>query len=128
MVNYDEGDKSMYYENETSQAKIFSRAYFKIWEILAMGVFDGKENESLSIASVAEGPGGFIHALIDYRLKKSSQKDKYYAITLKISEDTRNAKDWSDYRSKSHFDCMRSLGYKIKLSYGQTGTGDLLKE
>jgi hypothetical protein len=92
-----------------------------------MGVFDGKENESLVVASVAEGPGGFIHALIDYRLKKSKQKDKFYAITLKISEDTRNAKDWSDYRSKSHFDSMRSLGYRIKLSYGQTGNGDLLK-
>lgn len=33
-----------------------------------MGVFD-KKNESLTMASVAEGPGGFIHALIDFRKK-----------------------------------------------------------
>lgn len=76
---------------------------------------------------MAEGPGGFIHALIDYRIKHSAPIDKYYAITLKISSNTRNAKDWSDFRGKDHFDQMRSLGYKIKLSYGQTGTGDLLK-
>jgi hypothetical protein len=58
----------------------------------------------LNIASVAEGPGGFIHALIDFRLKNAPDiKDKYYAITLKIGEDTRNAKDWSDPRGKTHF-------------------------
>ena len=31
MIKYDEGDKSMHYENGTAQSKIFSRAYFKIW-------------------------------------------------------------------------------------------------
>lgn len=55
------------------------------------------------------------------------QQDKYYAITLKIDENTRNAKDWSDFRAKAHFEQMRNIGYKIKLSYGQNKTGDLLK-
>ena len=118
----------MFYENQSAQSKIFSRAYFKIWEILSMGVFDGKERESLTIASVAEGPGGFIHALIDYRLRHALKKDIFYAITLKIDENTRNAKDWSDFRAKSYFQSMRSIGYSINLSYGKTGTGDLLLE
>lgn len=91
-----------------------------------MGIFDGKEDQPLTIASVAEGPGGFIHAMIDFRCKHSNQTDSYYAITLKIDENTRNAKDWSDYRAKAFFDSMRSFGYSINLSYGQTGTGDLL--
>lgn len=118
----------MHYENQTSQSKIFSRAYFKIWEILDMGVFQSKKDVPIRIASVAEGPGGFLHALIDYRLKNSPDlKDKYYSITLRITQDTRNAKDWSDFRSKSYFDQMRQIGYKIKLSYGKTDTGDLLK-
>ncbi len=66
--------------------------------------------------------------MIDYRLKHAhEEQDKYYAITLKIDENTRNAKDWSDFRAKNHFDQMKELGYKIKLSYGQTKTGDLLK-
>ena len=100
IIKYDEGDKSMCYENETAQAKIFSRAYFKIWEILEMGVFEGKETEKQTIASVAEGPGGFIHALIDYRLSHGKEMDDFYSITLKIDENTRNAKDWDDYRAK----------------------------
>lgn len=81
---------------------------------------------------MAEGPGGFIHALIDYREKQHKgedcpPKDNYNAITLKIDENTRNAKDWSDQRGKRLFDSMRGFGYKIHLSYGATKTGDLLK-
>ena len=93
-----------------------------------MGVFQGQEKESLMIASVAEGPGGFIHAMIDYRLKQAIKKDKFYSITLKIDENTRNAKDWNDFRAKSYFQSMRNIGYTIKLSYGETETGDLLLE
>ena len=75
---------------------------------------------------MAEGPGGFIHAMIDYRLKHALKTDKFYSITLKIDENTRNAKDWSDFRAKSYFQSMKDIGYSIKLSYGETGTGDLL--
>lgn len=50
-----------------------------------MDVFKDVKDKAIRIASVAEGPGGFIHALIDYRLKQSEPKDKYYAITLKIT-------------------------------------------
>ena len=77
---------------------------------------------------MAEGPGGFIHAMIDYRLKQAIKKDKFFSITLKIDENTRNAKDWSDYRANSYFQSMKGIGYTIKLSYGKTGTGDLLLE
>lgn len=61
------------------------------------------ENKEMSIGCVAEGPGGFIHALVDYRLKQQRgqlriKRDCYNAITLRISGDTRNAKDWSDKR------------------------------
>jgi len=45
---------------------------------------------------LAEGPGGFIHSLIDYRLKRGKINDEFYAITLLINENTRNSKDWSD--------------------------------
>lgn len=50
-----------------------------------MGVFDGKQKQKINIGCVAEGPGGFIHALMDYRLKNYGIKDKYRAITLKMS-------------------------------------------
>ena len=89
VVKYDEHEdlRKKEYENETSQSNIFSRAYFKLWEILAMGVFEGKENEELNIACVAEGPGGFIHSLIDFRKKQNAKiKDHYHSITLKIDQ------------------------------------------
>lgn len=73
----------------TEQAQIFSRAYFKLWEILETGVLEGMKDKPLSIGCVAEGPGGFIHALVDYRLRQQRnemklQRDTYNAITLKI--------------------------------------------
>ncbi len=79
----------------------------------------------MTVGCVAEGPGGFIHALIDYREKQQADKDapikdNYSAITLKIDSNTRHAKDWSDWRGAELFKRLRSFGYKIKLSYGKT--------
>ena len=67
---------------------------------------------------MAEGPGGFIHGLIDYRLKNAKVKDQFSSITLRIDENTRNAKDWSDPRGKAFFEEMKMDGYFINLSYG----------
>ncbi len=62
---------------------------------------------------MAEGPGGFIHALVDYRLRQqrreiSRKKDCYNSITLKIDGNTRHAKDWSDTRGAALFDRLRN--------------------
>ena len=87
----------------------------------------------MSIGCVAEGPGGFIHALVDYRIRQQKGQlrrrvDTYNSITLKIDGDTRNAKDWSDHRGTKLFKRLRDdAGQRINLSYGATGTGDLLK-
>lgn len=115
----------------TAQTPIFSRAYFKLWEILETGVLEDAKDRPLSIGCVAEGPGGFIHALVDYRLRQQRtatkiQHDTYNAITLKIDENTRHAKDWSDQRATKLFRRLREIGQNINLSYGQTGTGNLL--
>ena len=34
----------MQYDNEQQQTQIFSRAYFKLWEILETGVLNGMQN------------------------------------------------------------------------------------
>lgn len=60
-------------------------------------------------------------------MKNAKVKDQFSSITLRIDENTRNAKDWSDPRGKTFFDEMRMDGYLINLSYGESGTGDLLK-
>lgn len=131
IIHYEEGNYDIVYDNTLSQAPIFSRAYFKLWEILELGVLAPYHNTQLTIGCIAEGPGGFIHALVDYREKQhkgldSSPKDHIFAITLKISEDTRHAKDWSDPRGSTLFGKLKSMGWKIRLSYGKTQTGDLL--
>lgn len=47
---------------------IFSRAYFKLWEVLSeWKILDKFYKMKLNIANLAEGPGGFIHCLIDFR-------------------------------------------------------------
>ncbi len=71
------------------QSYIFSRAYFKIWEVIdtykVLGIIfyviysssffkysfllDKYKNVGINICNLAEGPGGFIHSLIDFRNK-----------------------------------------------------------
>lgn len=53
---------------------------------------------------MAEGPGGFIHSMIDFRNKSGKKNDEFYAITLLMNEKTRNSKDWSDCRGKEYLD------------------------
>ena len=57
----------MQYNNTHDQEQIFSRAYFKLWEILNLDILSKYRNKAITFGCVAEGPGGFIHALIDFR-------------------------------------------------------------
>lgn len=43
IVKYDGVEEKGYYDNHCSQYNIFSRAYFKLWEILSLGVLDAKK-------------------------------------------------------------------------------------
>jgi 23S rRNA U2552 (ribose-2'-O)-methylase RlmE/FtsJ len=55
-----------------------SRSFFKLWEILCD--FNQNNRESWNIATLAEGPGGFMDCLSCYRNNKN---DNIYGITLK---------------------------------------------
>jgi DNA-directed RNA polymerase subunit E'/Rpb7 len=111
---------------------IFSRAYFKLWEILKnkdVNILDNDEyrNTPLTICNLAEGPGGFIHSLLDYRRSQNGlnwKSDTYHAITLKSSLRLQ-VMDWDSRNAKKYFDKMRDDGYNLNLSYG-TGTGNML--
>ena len=60
-----------------------SRAYFKLWEIIFdFDLFDTYQNK-ITIAGIAEGPGGFIEAINNYRNKFFNIKDDIYGITPK---------------------------------------------
>jgi len=111
---------------------IFSRAYFKLWEVLGnTGVLSRYKEEGLTVANVAEGPGGFIHCLIDYRKNQNGvdwNKDSYHSITLKIGQNNdAKALDWDERRSKEYFELARSKNHNVILSYGADGTGNMFK-
>lgn len=107
---------------------VFSRAYFKLWEILAeLKLLDNYKGKDIRMANLAEGPGGFIQCLIDYRNKQNGgewKNDTYNAITLK-SADKMQVMDWDSKAPKSYFGEMNTNGYHVNLSYGK-GTGNLL--
>ena len=57
--------------------KSISRSYFKLIEIL--NIFNFNFNKNINSFHLAEGPGGFIEAMVNYRKNKD---DNYYGITL----------------------------------------------
>lgn len=62
--------------------EILSRAFYKLWEILYM--FDIANDKKLTCATLAEGPGGFVQAIIQYRKKYKFDinNDKIFSITI----------------------------------------------
>lgn len=93
-----------------------SRSFFKLWEIL----HDFKDilfttNKPFKCLFLAEGPGGFVEALMKYRndyMSHQSIHDEYYGMTLK-SENNKNVPEWKYRNSKLH------------ILYGIDGTGNL---
>ena len=69
-----------------------SRAYFKLWEILkdfSTQLFNSSEG-CITTAHIAEGPGGFIECLIDFKNKYEIDIKCMYGITLLIQSETDN--------------------------------------
>ena len=65
-----------------SDPRILSRAFYKLWEILFL--FDIADDKKMTVASLAEGPGAFIQAVIQYRksLNFEIKKDKLFGVTI----------------------------------------------
>ena len=67
--------------------KVNSRAYYKFYEINStFKLVDDFNDSNITSFHVAEGPGGFIHAIRDIRSKlpeSSTVNDNYYGITRK---------------------------------------------
>ena len=71
------------------------------------------------IAGLAEGPGGFIEAILNFRSKYCSKKDNIHAITLKsTNKDVPGWKKASSFiknttTSKFHMELMKLEIYMI---------------
>jgi 23S rRNA U2552 (ribose-2'-O)-methylase RlmE/FtsJ/DNA-directed RNA polymerase subunit E'/Rpb7 len=128
VVKYDENEKTGIYP-------VFSRAYFKLWEILSESkILENCASNGISIANLAEGPGGFIHCLLDFRKmqmraseKKWESNDVYHAITLKKTHPKDFTLDWEFRKANDFFNKKKKEGNDINLTYGSPGgDGNLL--
>ena len=93
-----------------------SRAYYKLWEMLKdFKLLD--TNKNLLIIGLAEGPGGFIECINNYRKKNSpNMRDKFVCMTLAPTDNSIPA--W-----KKNTDLFTR--HNIEIFYGSDGTGNL---
>jgi len=80
-----------------SNLDILSRAYYKLWELFIYFDLIDVNNKKFVSAHIAEGPGSFVQATINYRdtFSPHSKKDLYYAVTLHPGNE-RNVPDISE--------------------------------
>lgn len=83
--NYEDSLKNLtkeYLNLKDESPDILSRAFYKLWEILFL--FDLADQKELTFAALAEGPGAFIQAVINYRQKLGPgiSKDKIFGVTI----------------------------------------------
>ena len=97
-----------------------SRSYFKLWEIIKdFNLLNSKDNneEKMTMVGIAEGPGGFIEAFINYRKEHFNIEDDVFGITLKsINKDIPGWKKTADFLNKNP---------NVTISYGADGTGNI---
>jgi 23S rRNA U2552 (ribose-2'-O)-methylase RlmE/FtsJ len=100
--------------------KPLSRSFFKMIELLQISQFFEKlpkTTQKIRSAHVAEGPGGFIEALLDRSQKTNVSVSKSFAMTLKPTNN--HIPGW-----------RRSYNFlqkhpEVKIHYGEDGTGNL---
>ena len=103
-------------ENQSvSSVKPLSRSYFKMIELLKIhNILNNYKHGSISTFHLAEGPGGFIEALVHVRKNKL---DKYHRITL-VSDNV-GIPGWN---KSAHFLNKHS---NVFIENGKDGTGNL---
>ena len=106
-------------KKSVAKKKPLSRSYFKMIELIYFfKLLDKVSNEKeITTFHLAEGPGGFIEALIYIR---KNPQDKYYGMTL-ISDNS-NIPSWK----KSKLFLQKNSN--IIIEQGKDNTGDLMKK
>ena len=106
-------------KNSISTIKPISRSFFKMIEICgSMGLLDILPlSDSCKSFHLAEGPGGFIEAMVYMR---KNPKDTYYGMTL-IDDTNQNVPGW---RKSKYF---LTNNPNVIIETGIEGNGDLMK-
>jgi 23S rRNA U2552 (ribose-2'-O)-methylase RlmE/FtsJ len=111
---------SKYNNNSIANKKPLSRSYFKMIEIANkyLTKWITKRTKKIKTLHLAEGPGGFIEALIDLRKNNYfNNNDLYYGISLKTEK---NVPGWDKSTQ------FLKNNNNVKIITGITGTGDLI--
>lgn len=106
-----------------SLLKPLSRSYFKLIEMLdVMQFFEllPKKNPKIRTAHVAEGPGGFIQAVLDVAERNRRLVSQATAMTLKPTDNF--VPGWRRAAAFLHHH------REVKLHYGVDGTGDVYQQ
>lgn len=104
--------------NSICKYKPLSRSFFKMIEIgHTFKIFDNLPSDKCNSFHLAEGPGGFIEALVKVR---NNLDDRYYGITLESDSDY-SIPGWA----KSHYFLKNNKN--VIIESGLTKDGDLLK-
>lgn len=93
-----------------------SRSYFKLLEMIQdFDLLNYKH--PIKTAHIAEGPGGFMEAVINYRKNKHYYEDILYGITLKSTE-----KEIPGWKKSERF---LKNNKNVNILYGEDGTGNI---
>lgn len=98
-----------------------SRSYFKLWELIHdFKLLKSENDNSITTAHLAEGPGGFIESVCDYRSTHSTQScdDRYFGITL-LTHKNDDIPNWKKTRQVIH------KYPQINIHTGKDNTGNL---
>jgi len=102
--------------NSISRYKPISRSYFKLWETIIDYSLINNQNP-ITTLHIAEAPGGFVEATINYRKLYCNQlDDKIYAVT--ISPTNSRVPEWKG----------KILNTKSNLIYGDICSEDTIPE
>ena len=120
-------------KQSVSCLKPLSRSFFKMIEICKMlDILSGLPPTGCTTFHLAEGPGGFIEALVHMRsesmrsesitMRSESMRsdDKYYGMTL-LDDTDLNVPGWRKSRQFLH------ENPNVCIDYGKDGTGDLMQ-
>ena len=102
--------------NNISMYNPVSRSYYKLWEILHLIKNELNINHNIKVCNIAEGPGGFMECVINFRKQYYQAHDKYYGITL--NSDCKDIPKWKK------LDIFKNCN----ISYGEDGTGNIYNE